>query len=49
MRLVGRGLPAFGGRRGNRCVQVEIPQPLSHEQRALYERLRALALERHRA
>ncbi|MEW6133476.1 MAG: DnaJ C-terminal domain-containing protein [Pseudomonadota bacterium] len=46
LRLKGKGLPEFGGRgRGDLYVQVKIrvPEKLSREERALYERLRELA------
>jgi molecular chaperone DnaJ len=45
LRLRGKGLPAFGGgRRGDLLVrvEVEVPERVSAEERALYERLRAL-------
>jgi len=46
LRLPGKGLPGLdGGRRGELQVhiRVHVPQTLSHEERALYERLRVLA------
>jgi molecular chaperone DnaJ len=46
LRLRGKGLPRFGGRgRGDFLIQVQVrvPEKLSREERALYERLHALA------
>jgi molecular chaperone DnaJ len=46
LRLRGKGLPQFGGsKRGDLYLRllVAIPQQLSAEERALYERLRALS------
>jgi molecular chaperone DnaJ len=46
LRLRGKGLPRFGGHgRGDLFVrvQVRVPEKLSREERALYERLRGLA------
>jgi molecular chaperone DnaJ len=46
LRLKGKGLPEFGGQaRGDLYLQVKIqvPEKLSREERALYERLRELA------
>jgi molecular chaperone DnaJ len=51
LRLRGKGLPAFGGgRRGDLYVvaRVHVPEHVSGEERALYERLRALS-QRQRA
>ncbi len=45
LRLTGKGLPEFGGRaRGDLFlrVRVRVPERPSAEERALYERLRAL-------
>jgi molecular chaperone DnaJ len=41
----GKGLPEFGSGRGGDLylrMQVRVPERLSHEERDLYERLRAL-------
>ena len=46
LRLRGKGLPRFGGHgRGDLLVrvQVRVPEKLSREEKALYERLHALA------
>jgi len=46
LRLRNKGLPRFGGKgRGDMYLQVKIriPDKLDHEERELYERLRALA------
>lgn len=45
LRLRGRGLPVYGGHeRGDLLVRIEvrIPETLTDEERALYERLREL-------
>ena len=44
LRLRGKGLAAFGGGRGdlNLRIQVRVPERVSSEERALYEKLRAL-------
>ena len=45
LRLKGKGLPAFGGgHRGDLYLRigVRIPEHLTHEERELYERLRAI-------
>ena len=46
LRLPGKGLPVFGSKRHGELqvrIRVQIPNSLSPEERALYERLRALA------
>ncbi|ODU06120.1 MAG: hypothetical protein ABS89_00455 [Thiobacillus sp. SCN 63-1177] len=46
LRLRNKGLPRFGEKgKGDMLLQIEvrIPEKLSHEERALYEHLRALA------
>ena len=46
LRLPGKGLPVFGSKRHGELqvrIRVLVPQTLSAEERALYERLRALA------
>jgi len=51
VRLRGKGLPLFGGGgRGdlNLRMQVHIPEHPSAEERALYEKLRAMDRERAR-
>jgi molecular chaperone DnaJ len=45
LRLRGKGLPEFGGkRRGDLCIslQIQVPERLSQEERKLYERLQML-------
>ena len=45
LRVKGKGLPEFGnGRHGEMYlrIDVQIPERLSHEERELYERLRAI-------
>ena len=46
LRLLGKGLPVFGSKRHGELqvrIRVQVPDRLSPEERALYERLRALA------
>lgn len=50
LRLAGKGLPEFGGKgRGDYFlrINVRVPERLSAEERALYERLRALEGKEH--
>ena len=49
LRLRGKGLPDFGGRRRGDLlvrVRIEVPERMSAEERKLYERLRAIARSR---
>ena len=45
LRLRGKGLPEFGGGKGDLYVriQLQVPQHLSSQEKALYQQLRALA------
>jgi curved DNA-binding protein len=47
LRLKGKGLPKKGGKRGNLYAELKItvPNPLTEEQRRLFEELREAALE----
>jgi molecular chaperone DnaJ len=50
LRLKGKGLPVFGGRRRGDLylrIGVRVPESLSSEERQLYERLRVLGAGKH--